>query len=91
LRVVHYLKTGFGTATASYTSNSIHKIYGVGQGRKAGPVTWAAVSLLLFEAQDKLGVGLGFKNPARNLSHNRHSNGFVNDTTGYYSKHPQWI
>jgi hypothetical protein len=93
LQVIHYLKTGFGTAADSYyTSDSIHKIYGVGQGSKAGPVTWAAVTSLLFEAQDRLGVGLGFKNPSRNLSHNRHSSdGFVDDTTGYHSRQPQWI
>jgi hypothetical protein len=91
LRVVHYLKTGFGTAASSYTSNSTRKIYGVAQGSKAGPVTWAAVSSILFEAQDILGTGLVFNNPNRTITHNRDSDGFVDDTTGYHSKQPQWI
>jgi hypothetical protein len=55
LWVVHYLKTGFGTSQASYTSDALHRIHGVGQGsNNAGPVTWVAISLLLFEAQDLL-------------------------------------
>lgn len=40
LRLVHFLKTGFGTSTcSSYTSNAaIHRIYSAGgQGSKAGP------------------------------------------------------
>jgi hypothetical protein len=57
LNVIHYLKTGFGISQASYTSDSMSRIYGVGQGSKAGPVTWAAVSSILFEAQDLLGTG----------------------------------
>jgi hypothetical protein len=63
----------------------------VGQGTKAGPVTWAAVSSILFEAQDLLGTGLIFQNPERTLTHQRHSDGFVDDTTGYHSIQPQWI
>ena len=38
IKVVHYLKTGFGASTASYTSDTIQRIYGVGQGSKAGPL-----------------------------------------------------
>ena len=91
LRVVHFLKTGFGTSMASYTSDALHRIYGVGQGSKAGPVTWAAVSSVLFEAQDLLGVGLSFQNPTRTISHKRHSDGFVNDTTGYHSQMSRWL
>jgi hypothetical protein len=63
----------------------------VGQGSKAGPVTWAAVSSILFEAQDLLGTGLTFKNPDRTLTHQQNSDGFVDDTTGYHSIQPQWI
>ena len=82
----HFLKTGFGTSTASNTSDALSRIYDVGQGRKAGPVTLAAVSSLLFEAQDLLGTGLSISNPTHSISHKRHSDGFVDDTTGYYSK-----
>jgi hypothetical protein len=91
LKVVHFLKTGFGTSKSSYTSDSIHRIYGVGQGSKAGPVTWVAVSSLLFEAQDILGTGLSFQNPSRTLSHQRHSDGFVDDTTEYHCKQTAWL
>jgi hypothetical protein len=69
LRVVHFLKTGFGTSTASHTSNALHRICGVGQGSKAGPVTWAAVSSLLFEAQDLLGIGFSATTPSRSITH----------------------
>ena len=85
LRVVHYLKTGFGTTTASYTSDVIQRIYGVRQVSKAGPVTWAAVSLLLFEAQGILGIGLIFQNPSNTMTHQRHSDGLVDDTTTYHA------
>jgi hypothetical protein len=91
LRVVHFLKTGFGTSISSYTSDSLLRIYGVGQGSKVGPVTWAPVSSLLFEAQDILGIGISFSNPTRTISHQRHSDGFVDDTTGYHSRQPDWI
>jgi hypothetical protein len=73
LRVVHYLKTGFGTSTTSYTSDTLFRIYGVGQGSKAGPVTWAAVSSIFFEAQDILGTGICFQNPTRSIEHHRNS------------------
>jgi hypothetical protein len=75
----------------SYTSDASSRIYGVGQGSKAGPVTWAAISSLLFEAQERLGTGLTFTNPARTVQHKRHSDGFVDDTTGYHSRQPEWI
>jgi hypothetical protein len=91
LQVVHFLKTGFGTSTASYTSDANSKIYGVGQGSKAGPVTWAAISSILFEVQDRLGTGLTFATPDRMIQHKRHSDGFVDDTTGYHSRQPVWI
>jgi hypothetical protein len=91
LRVVHFLKTRFGTSQASYTSDSLHCIHGVGQGSKAGPVTWVAISSLLFEAQDLLGTGLSFQDPARTFRHTRHSDGFVDDTTGYHSKQSEWL
>ena len=57
----------------------------MGQDSKAGPVTWAAVSSLLFEAQDILGIGLTFKNLSHTMTHERHSNGFVDDTTTYHA------
>ena len=91
LRVTHFLKTGFGTSTASYTSDALSRIYGVGQGSKAGPVTWVAVSSLLFEAQDILGTGLSMTNPTKTISHQRHSDGFVDDTTGYHSQLSEWL
>jgi hypothetical protein len=69
LHVIHYLKTGFGISNTSYTSDSTSRIYGVGQGSKADPVTWAAVCSILFEAQDLLGTGLTFKTPDRTLTH----------------------
>jgi hypothetical protein len=91
LRVVHFLKTVLGTSTSSYTSDALHRIYGVGQGSKAGPVTWTAVSSLLFEAQDILGTGFSVQNPSRTIHHKCHSDGFVDDTTGYHSKTPEWL
>jgi hypothetical protein len=65
LRVVHILKSGFGTSTSYYyTSDALHRIYGVSQGSKAYPVAWwVAVSLLLFEAQDILSNGFSLQNP----------------------------
>jgi hypothetical protein len=90
LSVAHFLKTGFGISNDSYTADYNTKIHGVGQVSKAGPVSWAAVSSLLFEAQDRLGTGLEFQNPTRTIQHTRHSDGFVDDTTGYHSKQPEW-
>jgi hypothetical protein len=91
LRVVHYLKMGFGTSTTSYTSDALFRIYGVGQGSKAGPVTWAAVSSILFEAQEILCTGIRFQNPSRSIAHHRNSDGMVDDTTGYHGRQPVWI
>ena len=92
LRVTHFLKTGFGTSTASYTSDALSRIYGVGQGRKAGPVTWVAVRTLLFEAQDLLGAGLSMSNPPTQIiSHKRNSDGFIVDTTGYHNQLSEWL
>jgi hypothetical protein len=90
LCVVHFLKMGFGTSTASYTSDAFFHIYGVGQGSKAGPVTWAAISSLLFEAQEILGTGVSFQNPTRNIPHHRNSDGMVDNTTGYHGIQPKW-
>jgi hypothetical protein len=91
LKGIHCLKTGFGTSVASYTSDAISRIYGVGQGSKAGPVTWVAVSSLLFEAQDLLGIRLSLTNPTRSISHKRNSDGFVDDTTGYLGRLIKWL
>jgi hypothetical protein len=52
---------------------------------------WIAVSSLLFEAQDLLGTGLTFNSPTGTLLHQGHSDGFVDDTTGYHSQQPDWI
>ena len=43
------------------------------------------VSSLLFEAQDILGTGLTFKNPSHTMTHQRHVDGFVDDTTTYHA------
>jgi hypothetical protein len=74
----------------SYTSDTLFRIYGVGQGSKAGPVTWAAVSSILFEAQDILGTGIRFQNPTRSIEYHRNSDGMVDDTTGYHGRQPEW-
>ena len=52
---------------------------------------WVAVSSRLFEAQDLLGTGLYMSNPAHSISHKRHSDGFMDDTAGYYSKLSEWL
>jgi hypothetical protein len=82
---------GFGTSTSSYTSDTLFRIYGVGQGSKAGPVTLAAISSLLFKAQDILGTGVSFQNPTHIITHHRNSDGMVDDTTGYHGRQPKWI
>ena len=44
------------------------------------------MSLLLFKAQDILGSGvLTFQNPSNTMTHQRHSDGFVDDTTTYHA------
>jgi hypothetical protein len=84
--VVHCLKTGFGVSAFSHTTDAISRICGVGQGSKAGPASWAAVSSLLFEAQD-----LTIHDPTQTLTHKRHSDGFVDDATEHHSKMSEWI
>jgi hypothetical protein len=69
LKIIHFFKTGFGASVASHTSDAISRTFGVGQGSKAGPVTWVAISSLLFEVQDLLGIGLSLTNPTRSISH----------------------
>ena len=91
LNVIHYLKTGFGITIDSYTSDAIYRIHGVGQGSKAGPVSWARVSSLLFQAQDILGHGVKFTCPDRIVQHSRHSDGFVDDTTMYLCDQLAWL
>jgi hypothetical protein len=91
LNVIHYLKTGFGITRDSYTSDDTFKIHGVGQGSKAGPVSWARISSILFQAQERLGHGAKFACPDRQIHHVRHSDGFVDDTTGYFCNQPEWI
>jgi hypothetical protein len=91
LNVIHYLKTGFGITIDSYTSDAIFRIYGVGQGSKAGPVSWARVSSLLFAAQDILGHGVQFTCPERAVHHNRHSDGYVDDTTMFLCAQLEWL
>lgn len=40
LNVIHFLKTaGLGTTIDSYTSDELYRIYSVGQGSKAGPIS----------------------------------------------------
>jgi hypothetical protein len=73
LNVIHYLKTAFGITLDSYTSDAAFRIFGVGQGSKAGPVSWARISSLLFQAQDLLGHGVKFSCPERIINHTRHT------------------
>jgi hypothetical protein len=91
LNVIHYLKTGFGITVDSYTSDSIFRIFGVGQGSKAGPVSWARVSSLLFQAQDILGHGVKFTCAERIIHHSRHSDGYVDNTTMYLCDQTEWL
>ena len=91
LNVVHYLKTAFGITLDSYTSDALFRIYGVGQGSKAGPVSWAAVSSLLFQAQELLGQGVRFSCPQRLIHHLRHSDGYVDDTTLFLCDQLAWL
>jgi hypothetical protein len=91
LNVIHFLKTGFGIMTDSYTSDDLYRIYGVGQGSKAGPVSWARVSSIRFQAQELLGHGIKFACPERIIHHARHSNGFVDDTMGYFCDQSAWL
>jgi hypothetical protein len=91
LNVKHYLKTAFGITTESYTSDSSSQIFGVGQGSKAGPVSWARVSSLLFQAQEILGQGVQFTYPDRRIQHVRHCDAFVDDTTSYLCNQLDWL
>jgi hypothetical protein len=79
--IIHCLRTVFGIAVDSHTSYAIFRIFGVGQGSKAGPVSWARVSSLLFQAQDTLGHGVKFTCPQCLTKHSRHSDGYVDTTT----------
>jgi hypothetical protein len=91
LNIIHYLKTGFGISRDSYTSDDNFKIHGVGQGSKAGPVSWAQISSILFQAQERLGHGVKFACPEQHIQHARHSDGFVDDTTGYFCNQLAWL
>jgi hypothetical protein len=77
LTVIHYLKTAFSITTHSYTSNAAFRIFGVGQGSNACPISWARVSSFLFQAQDLLDHGVKFNCPKRII---RHSDGYLDDT-----------
>ena len=46
---------------------------------------------LLFEAQDILSIGLSMTNPAKTIRHQRHSYGFVDNTTVYHSQLSEWL
>jgi hypothetical protein len=91
LKVIHYLRTAFGITVDSYTSDSVFRIFGVGQGSKAGPISWARVSSLLFQVQELLGHGVKFACPERRIEHDRHSDAFVDDTTSYYCNQLAWL
>jgi hypothetical protein len=91
LNVIHYLKTAFGITMDSYTSDSIFRIFGVGQGSKAGLISWARVSSILFQIQEHLGHGATFSCPDHLIQHARHSDGFVDDTTGYFCNQLPWL
>jgi hypothetical protein len=91
LNVIRFLKTGFGITNDSYTSDDLYRIYGVGQGSKAGPVSWARVSSILFQAQELLGHGVKFDCPERIIYHARHSDGFVDETMGYFCDQSAWL
>jgi hypothetical protein len=91
LNAIHYLKTAFGITLDSYTSDAAFRIFGVGQGSKAGPISWARVSSLLFQAQDLLGHGVKCSCPERIINHKRHSDGYVDDTTMYLCDQEAWL
>jgi hypothetical protein len=74
LNVIHYLKTGFGITINSYTSDNNFRFHGVGQGSKAGPISWAWMSSNIFHAQELWGHGVKFACPERQIHHARHSN-----------------
>jgi hypothetical protein len=88
--VIHCLRTAFGIAVDSHTSDAIFCIFGVGQGSQAGPVSWARVSSLLFQAQDTLGHGAKFTFP-RLMKHSRHSDSCVDDTTVQRCDQLAWL
>jgi hypothetical protein len=90
--VIHHLKTAFGITVDSCTRDAIFRIFGVGQGSKAGPVSLARVSSLLFQqAQDILGHGVKFTCPHLKIKHSRHSDGYVDDTTMHRCDQLVWL
>jgi len=53
--MAHYISTGFGVSSFSYSHPPSDPFQGVGQGNGAGPAIWAAVSAPLLEYLDSRG------------------------------------
>jgi exonuclease III len=89
--IKHRIKTALGISEDFYTSTDENPIHGIGQGSKAGPITWVIVHSILCVAMDRMVPGATFTDPFQLISQCRHSEGFVDDVTSVYNDFAKWI
>ena len=85
LQAHYFMKTAHGISPGSYTSTFWNPIHGPGQGSRIGPALWVLVSCLMFRAMDSMCQGAQFCDPTQKFSHQRVSDGFVDDVANVFN------
>jgi len=78
--ISHFVQTGFGVSSASYSHPPEELFQGVGQGKGAGPAIWAAVSAPLLEYLDSRDRGVTFHSSLSQAVVQISALAFVDDT-----------
>jgi hypothetical protein len=81
----YYIKTTHGLSDDFYSSLPGHPTHGPGQGSRIGPAIWVLVSCIMFAAMDVQCHGAEFCDPTGTTSHQRTSDGFVDDVANVFN------
>ena len=85
LQAHYFMKTAHGISPGSYTSTFWNPTHGPGQGSRIRPALWVLVSCLMFQAMDSMCQGAEFCDPTQQFSHQRVSDGFVDDVANVFN------
>jgi hypothetical protein len=79
-KVEYFAKTYYGLSTMPYKETNAHGIHGPGQGGRASPAIWTAISCILLQCMRENSVGANITSPQGHQLQ-QVSSGFVDDIT----------
>jgi Reverse transcriptase (RNA-dependent DNA polymerase) len=86
-QIKYHIKTSNGISEESYESSWERSMHGPGQGGRASPAIWVAVSSLLMQCMEDKAIGATLRSPYSTELKKLWITGFVDDITHWVMKH----